>query len=71
MYFLTGKLLCLLSVINVGEPKQWVDSANISFVSIFVAWGFFKFRKAASASYFNLKSYFYLKSSVPRMLYHF
>lgn len=70
MYLLTGSLLCLLSAVKVEGPKQWVDNANISFVSNrFVAWGFFKFFcKAASASYFNLKSCFNLKSSVSRML---
>lgn len=41
MYFPGSKLLCLLSVINVGGPKQWVDNANMSLVNEFVAWGFF------------------------------
>lgn len=72
MDFLTGKLLCLLSVTKAGGPKPWVDHASISFVNTFVAWEVFKlFCKAAAASDFNLKSYFNLKSSVPRMSYHF
>lgn len=39
MHFPAGKLLCLLlSVINAGEPKQWVDDASISLANMFGAW---------------------------------
>ena len=38
MYFLASKLPCLLSVINAGESKQWVDDANISLANTSGAW---------------------------------
>ena len=38
MYFPASKFPCLLSAINAGQSKQWVDNANISLANMSEAW---------------------------------
>lgn len=70
MCFPAGKPVCAYQVLLRPEDKnEWVDNANMSFVSMVVTWGFFKsLCKATSGSCFNLKFHFNLKSSERRGL---